>query len=290
MRHPGPMPTHAPMMDNRQEESQKPATEPKFGSWEEDAWQMVKLGQRQSGAFKEAWQRWCLDHCDGGRPVFDPAKHPQDFIKGFLDALGKTFLQNRSGGGFGAGKGGYDGFGGKGGYEAGYGKGGGYGGPYTDFGGFSGKGGKGAPARLGSTPPPSLVQLVKASQRIHNLRESWAAYVEDSGLRYNDPSRQAPGFILGFVIHYALDFTSADFFGPLASRLEMDGVTAVLRHLVKVGQKSSSGWKDAWQSFCDDTNNGFRDPHRTDIKTVLQFLQTVAKDYQDEQWYSAALN
>lgn len=52
-----------------------------------DLQDFIKLGQRHSPAWKQAWQTYCTLN---GSPKFDPAKYDKAYLVGFIDYLGQV--------------------------------------------------------------------------------------------------------------------------------------------------------------------------------------------------------
>jgi len=57
--------------------------------WAELA-EAVKVGQRASATWKQAWALYCEQYCGG---VYDPMKHSQEVLQAFLDHLGHNGTQ-----------------------------------------------------------------------------------------------------------------------------------------------------------------------------------------------------
>jgi hypothetical protein len=268
------------------------AKAPKFGSWEEDAQQLVKMGQRQSRAFKQAWHMYCdMNTQPGARPLYDPTKQQTDMIKGFVENLGHAFVAQAAGGSqnyqhtaphFGVppvrhppSTGGST--------RTNFNSGAGGGLLH-----FEGGGAAGVQLNRGAAPQP-LVAAIKLVQKNPGLKEQWTNYVASAGHKFNDPSRHSQEFILAFLIQAASAVSACPGFDEVVPSLEAAGLRSVLGSLIKTGQKKSETWKTSWQQYCDEHANGFKDPNRLGLTLLFSFLQSVALEHQDESWFTAAL-
>lgn len=168
----------------------------------------VKLGQKQSEAFKDAWKTYCGLY---GERVNDPARHDPGYIAGFVDYLGQVAqadlgaamaqanfspppMQPRMGGG---------GFGGKRPMDSGF--GGAVGEPPRKKGKGGGKGGGGDSGRAGGgdADKAALVEQVKALQRRDpDTKAAWWAFTDENHGGVHDPNRHGEDVLEAFLANY----------------------------------------------------------------------------------------
>eukprot|EP00449_Zooxanthella_nutricula_P025073 CAMPEP_0198542586 /NCGR_PEP_ID=MMETSP1462-20131121/58050_1 /TAXON_ID=1333877 /ORGANISM="Brandtodinium nutriculum, Strain RCC3387" /LENGTH=262 /DNA_ID=CAMNT_0044272817 /DNA_START=81 /DNA_END=869 /DNA_ORIENTATION=+ len=146
--------------------------------------------------------------------------------------------------------------------------------------------------------------LVKEGQKkSQRWRESWQKYCAVYGNGFNDPTRHPNEFINGFLDYLGglasgdldaqaekqgVDFESRGIkrssddglaWMPGAKRpaaIALDPEKAELVEKIKSLQRTVPEMKHAWESFCDESCGGVRDPARQDVSMLRVFLGSQA--------------
>merc|ERR1712129_456429 len=157
----------------------------------------IKLGQKQSAAFKESWRTYCAMYGGG---VNDPSRHDPTYILGFIDYLGQLAQADLGAAAMQAG------FsmpsnvpqprmGGKRSMDAGF--GGPVGGPPQKRQKAAGMPGG------GDSDTAGLVEKVKALQRRDpELKQAWWAFTDESHGGVHDPNRHEVETLQEFLSQY----------------------------------------------------------------------------------------
>jgi len=250
--------------------------------------EQIKAIQRSDPEAKQAWWDYCDQRLGG---VKDPNRHDAQVLEEFLSMHGSGGAggKSRGGGGYGYG-GGYDG--------------GAYGYAQGGWGGYAG--GYGASQWTGEG---SMATMVKTGQRrSQHWKTAWQAYCSLYGNNYNDPARYDENFLVGFI-DYVGQLATADLGhapAPAAHVVEGPVGTGVKRPLgggamgaqppakraagagawgeddeekkdlverIKALQRSDPEAKTAWWRFCDEFQQGVKDPNRHETATLQKFLQ-----------------
>jgi len=280
-----------------------------MGATKEELVAALKELQRTNYEKKQAWWSLCDQEHAG---VKDPNRHDEATLQAFLAAhQGSSIGDGDSSGGAPPGLGG--GGGGKGagrparpssnplaGIGA-YASGGGFGG------GFGGGGGLGPQMGGGPTGGPMdtmMAEWVKLGQRSSpNFKAAWKLYCGIYGGQLNDPARQGPEYVAGFI-DYVGQLTQATLaqeamgmmgmvsggaygghkrgmdsssFMPMTKRAKQGGEhedeeMASLIERVKTLQRQDPAKKKLWWDFTDENHGGVHDPSRHDKAVLLEFL------------------
>jgi len=255
----------------------------------------VKVGQRASPEWKDAWRHWCDRQ---GHTVYDPAKHPSEFLKDFFRMMGNLYINDQMEGNL-------------------------YGNPLTtsqrpaqrfvtqsDTDRFTirqdrseikrrphldqGRDGMRRPGMNSTATMPAaqdvqtLQDMIKAGQRNNaSWKESWAEFCAENGNGINDPKKHAhnPAFFVAFCFRFGLSTVGredwAQAYLPAIAKTAMP----LIVDAIKQGQRSSQEWKDKWSEFCTENDSKFMDPTRHDAASLLQFIDTVAlTQFEHEPW------
>jgi len=218
----------------------------------------VKVGQRVSPEWKDAWQLFC-DQRQQGRPMYDPAKYSgPDLIEffrtvGSLARQGDVPMMSRGGGR-----------------------------PQMDNRMDNRMGNRGGGDAQG------LVTLVKAGQRAcPEWREQWTQFCMDFSKGMSDPAKQAhnPSFFLAFFFKFGLGSLCTQDWAIEHLPSIANAATPLLVAAIKQGQRESPEWKDMWQQYCEEKQSKFCDPARQDASSLLEFMDTIGMTkFVNEPW------
>lgn len=221
----------------------------------------IKLMQKKSPNFKQAWSSYCAQH-GGGKN--DPAKHDANFHVQFFDVVTEVFLG--AGGGWGGGAGW------AGGGEA---WAGGWGGGMMGGGNplkrMRDASGKGVPTSIygsGGGMKDALVQQVKAFQRSgEEQKEIWWQYADTHLGGVRDPSRHDAGTLQEFCQNHQVPSAGSNGAGGGAGKGgggmgAADPGKSALVERIKSFQRASPDSKELWWNYADTYLGGNRDPNR----------------------------
>lgn len=115
----------------------------------------------------------------------------------------------------------------------------------------------------------SLVQRVKAVQKMDGGADGWTAYLERHVTSKRDPARHNAQFLQNFLTEFAQSRGGAfaNFSNVAQSKKLNDMVTQI-----KNGQRSSDVFKEAWWSFVQEHGNDVRDPAKHEASFLERFL------------------
>mmetsp|Transcript_89788 Transcript_89788/g.279164 ORF Transcript_89788/g.279164 Transcript_89788/m.279164 type:complete len:440 (-) Transcript_89788:132-1451(-) len=108
----------------------------------------------------------------------------------------------------------------------------------------------------------SLAMQVKKGQRnSEEFKEMWWKYVAEKGNNVRDPTRHTAEFLQAFLE-----------IAPCVLDPENDEVHQTLVQQVKMGQRSSEEFKEAWWQYCRESGSEKHDPARHDRAFLEDFL------------------
>jgi len=268
----------------------------------------IKVGQRASSEWKEAWRHWCDTE---GNAIYDPVKHSAEFLKSFFRTMGNLYAKDlqqnppvreirtepannkrnekRSTHKFvthvvnlprqhGAMMNQHR--------ERSEPRR-----PHLD----QSKDSHGRPGQTSvnaTTAAPETIRdledMIKAGQRSNNTwKELWSEFCTENGNGMNDPKKHAhnPAFFIAFCFRFGLSTIGredwAQQYLPAISKTAMP----IIVDAIKQGQRSSTEWKERWSEFCAQQGSQFMDPSRHDAASLLQFIDTIAlTDFEHEMW------
>eukprot|EP00397_Hematodinium_sp_SG-2012_P044719 GEMP01050009.1.p1 GENE.GEMP01050009.1~~GEMP01050009.1.p1 ORF type:complete len:273 (-),score=61.06 GEMP01050009.1:799-1617(-) len=252
--------------DQRDDEHGAPPQRRRMAPSEESLQEAIKVGQRVSTEWKEAWHHWCDNRSRGQQSVYDPAKYQVRELTEFFKAMGGLYAQhffrkvsipvreNRGGR------------------------------SQTD---------QGLPprqraGRADNEGPETLIDLVKMGQRQSTeWKEAWSVFCGEHAGGQNDPRKQGnnPVFFIAFCFRYGLgQLGSEDWSQPFLGAIAKTAMPLIV-DAIKQGQRNCTLWKDAWGEFCETKQSQFRDPSRHDAGSLLQFMDTVGiPKFGSEPW------
>lgn len=207
---------------------------------------LLKEGQRKSAAWKRCWEQYCHTHGGG---VFDPCKHDQNYLVGFLNYLGTSGEQALMT---------------NGGARAGYGMGDGPPLKKINTGFIS----------TGNATKDQLVQAVKMFQRQgEQNKEAWASFCEQSLQGVRDPARHEVAVLQQFLMsHGALPVTTASgCAGGCVGMPSVDPIKDALVSRVKAFQRMGESQREQWGAWADEHLAGKRDPARHEAQVLQHF-------------------
>jgi len=271
---------------------------------EEDLVHAVKVGQRTSPEWKEAWGHWCESHGEG---TLDPAKYDAQFLREFLANLGAYYMASAeqvvrmpvaTRGVLGS-------------VDNSVGQ------RMTKGGGerrISLKPGRPAPGgevrvmqhpvgaaitqkQMAMAPPvlgavdltQRMPDFVKMGQKkSEEFKQMWNDHCNTYGQGTKDPRKHNASFFTSFLFLYGISkIGSQDWTAPYLqdiSNIAFPFVVATIKH----GQRMrDEEWVAAWQDYCNNraTNKGTFDPARQDPGSLFQFIETVAiPDFSETKW------
>lgn len=259
----------------------------------------VKVGQRASPEWKDAWRHWCDRQ---GHTVYDPVKHPSEFLKDFFRMMGNLYLKDQV-------------------------EGNAFGNQMNPLSSTRNsqpqrstqrfvtqsdgdrytirrdrsepkrrpqQDGLRRPGPVSTTAMPQpqnnqcLQDLIKAGQRNNNSwKEAWGEFCAEYGNGINDPKKHAhnPAFFVAFCFRFGLSTVGREDW----AQTYLPGIAKTAMPLIvdaiKQGQRSSPEWKEKWSEFCTENDSKFMDPTRHDAASLLQFIDTVAlAHFEHEEW------
>lgn len=246
----------------------------------------VKVGQRASPEWKEAWCHWCDSN---GASIYDPAKYEANKLTSFFAELGAAFntiqstkpgrQQQRT-------------------YspprQARTSQGTGRSNVGTASTRSSNKGvGRGVAPSYGAGSR-EMVEFVKLGQKAGNdFKEMWKEHCDTYGGGTKDPNMHSDAFFTSFLFRYGVSEIGAqdwakDFLGQVSAIASPYIISAI-----KAGQREDQGWKDAWADFCNEraSEKGTLDPTRQDSGSLFEFMETVAMDqFGEKPWMELFLS
>eukprot|EP00933_Yihiella_yeosuensis_P082147 TRINITY_DN95924_c0_g1_i1.p1 TRINITY_DN95924_c0_g1~~TRINITY_DN95924_c0_g1_i1.p1 ORF type:complete len:244 (-),score=30.96 TRINITY_DN95924_c0_g1_i1:108-839(-) len=131
-----------------------------------------------------------------------------------------------------------------------------------------------------------LVKQLKDLQRSDpDGRTQWALYCEANGNGVRDPMKHASEFIAEFLEQFhaggRLTGTLPKLTGTLPSNSAgpqgFSDSSSQLAELVKLGQRRSQNWKQAWIRYCQSYGGGMNDPLKHEQSFLIGFLDFVAE-------------
>lgn len=212
----------------------------------------VKEIQRSGNDAKQAWWDYCDSELGGVR---DPNRHDPQLLHHFLQSMGVD-VDMQIGPPVG---------------------GGGYG---RDPPGAAGKGGGAFAGRRDDTA--HLVERVKQLQRSsEDAKQAWWDYCDSELGGVRDPNRHDAPVLESFLQSMGVDLDSplgepvvGGFAGnTFGSAGESGG--SPLSEFIRMGQKVSKRWKEAWKLYCSMYGTGFNDPARYDEAYIVGFIDYI---------------
>jgi len=115
--------------------------------------------------------------------------------------------------------------------------------------------------------PSSIAMKVKQLQRLSvENRDLWHKLCDEERNGVRDPNRHDDAFLHRFV----------EIAGQGSSICHQpEEATSELVSEVKLAQKNSPEWREAWHQFCDTENSGIRDPVRHSKSSLRRFLDGI---------------
>jgi len=202
----------------------------------------VKMAQRQSPLWKEAWHRYC-DACPSQpAPTRDPAKHLQDFVSRFVAVMDVVTPQAHvttssvvatarppsrvAGGGL----------------------------------------QRVASGGVHFVAGVQLVEKVKEAQKLsQENRQLWHQYCDAEGAGVRDPTRHEAAFLQKFLAELTR-------YAQPGQLQQLGRASDVLVQQVKQAQRSDAEYKEAWHAYCDTEGNNIRDPSAHSDAFLVEFL------------------
>lgn len=233
---------------------------------DESLQEAIKVGQRVSFEWKDAWHHWCDARAAQRQSVYDPAKYPADALTDFFRTMGGLYGQYYRG------------------PPRDTRRGGGGPGPQMEHGYTSRRTGRQYEEDIADT----LIEMVKCGQRQSpEWKEGWSAFCSEYAGGQNDPRKQAhnPVFFVAYCFRFGLSTLGTEPWAqPFLSAIAKAAMPVVVK-AIKDGQRNSTAWKEAWGAFCDTKGIQFRDPSRHDAGSLLHFMDTVAlAKFSTEPW------
>lgn len=201
----------------------------------------VKMAQRQSPLWKEAWHRYC-DACPSQpAPTRDPAKHLQDFVSRFVAVMDVVTPQAhvttssvvataRP--------------------------------PSRVAGGLQRVASGGVHFGAGV----QLVEKVKEAQKLsQENRQLWHQYCDAEGAGVRDPTRHEAAFLQKFLAELTR-------YAQPGQLQQLGRASDVLVQQVKQAQRSDAEYKEAWHAYCGTEGNNIRDPSAHSDAFLVEFL------------------
>jgi len=146
------------------------------------------------------------------------------------------------------------------------------------MGGKCGKGGnfgKGNKGRNQDSNHTFLVQRVKMVQKTPEGKEKWAEFITLKGGGKRDPALRSSDELKEFLIQEDPDAYS------YAADVHVEPPTEAqqLAAQIRMGQKNSEEFKEAWWQYVENSGSQFRDPSRHDQEFLQGFL-AIAPSYE----------
>ena len=197
----------------------------------------IKEGQRASQEWKQAW--W--DYCDAnGLAQYDPAVHPTEVLRQFIDTHTHIHLSNPAPG------------------------------PSPAV----------APAAPAATAEhQSLVAKIKEGQSAsEEWKQAWWSYCDASDLGRRDPAVHPTAALQHFINTHSHIHLSNPAPGPSPAVVPAAAASTAGHQLlvtkIKEGQRASEEWKQAWWSYCDANGLGKKDPAAHPTEVLRHFINT----------------
>jgi len=118
----------------------------------------------------------------------------------------------------------------------------------------------------------ALVMSVKEMQRNDPAaRESWAQYTDWMGQGRKDPAKHTAEFLNAFLVH----LQSGQRVPAAAVAAGSEDVSSLVE-IIKVMQKKSQPFRNAWTQFCKEFGNGTNDPNKHDMTYIVKFFELIS--------------
>jgi len=236
----------------------------------------VKVGQRASPEWKEAWCLWCDVN---GQSIYDPAKYEAHKLAQFFKEVGSAFARNSSSGR----------------RERNYSPRG------SRKTGSSVRSSAGHP--LKQQPPPPLmmnhhqggasksrdmVDFIKTGQKTRSdFKDMWRDHCDTYGGGTKDPNGHDDAFFTSFLFRYGVsEIGSQDWAKDHLSIVSTIAQPYIIA-AIKAGKREDPTWKEAWANFVNEhaTDKGTLDPARQDCASLFEFMETVGlAQFADKPW------
>lgn len=210
---------------------------------------LMKEGQRKSPAWKRCWQAYCASH---GQQMFDPAKHDQASLTGFINYLGESGEKMLR-----------------------------MGGPNTWH-------SDGPPLKkmnlgnsFGGNPGVNdLVQAVKTFQKqSEENKMSWGNFCDTNLGGKRDPAKHDASILQQFLMSHGVQPPSAGGNGwptatiaPHAQPAAAPGALDLVAR-IKDFQRQGEAQREHWGRFADEHLMGKRDPAKADPYMLQEFIK-----------------